>query len=58
MGAAARAGLYSVGLLGVLAVTVVGSAAVGMTALNEPVTARKLAGLAFAVVAVYLTSTS
>jgi len=37
---------------------IVGSAAVGMTALNEPVTARKLAGLAFAVVAVYLTSTS
>jgi len=37
---------------------IVGSAAVGMAALNEPVTARKLTGLGFAVVAVYLTSTA
>jgi transporter family protein len=36
----------------------VGSAVVGMVALDEPVTARKLAGLGFAGLAVYLTSTA
>lgn len=36
----------------------VGSSVVGMVALGEPVTARKLAGLAFAGLAVYLTSTA
>ena len=36
----------------------VGSAVVGMVALEEPVTARKLAGLACAALAVYLTSTA
>jgi transporter family protein len=36
----------------------VGSAVVGMVALDEPVTVRKLAGLGFAGLAVYLTSTA
>jgi transporter family protein len=36
----------------------VGSSVVGMVALDEPVTARKLAGLGFAGLAVYLTSTA
>jgi transporter family protein len=36
----------------------VGSAVVGMVALDEPVTARKLAGLGFAGLAVYLTATA
>jgi len=36
----------------------VGSAVVGMVALDEPATARKLAGLACATLAVYLTSTA
>jgi transporter family protein len=36
----------------------VGSAVVGMVALGEPVTARKLAGLGCAGLAVYLTSTA
>ncbi|MFB6233685.1 MAG: EamA family transporter [Haloarculaceae archaeon] len=36
----------------------VGSAVVGMVALDEPATARKLAGLGCAALAVYLTSTA
>ncbi|PSQ28063.1 multidrug transporter [Halobacteriales archaeon SW_10_68_16] len=36
----------------------VGSAVVGVVALEEPLTARKLAGLACAALAVYLTSTA
>jgi len=42
MGAAARAGLYSVGLLGVLAVTVVGSAAVGPVSIPPETVVRAL----------------